>query len=249
MGNACPTLPVHTKRTKCRLYNIFRCSPREVVIHNAGRNVATIGVDRASLGLGVGSRTRLVGSRVGGLSPPFCSPKHTDGERPVLRVPTVTWPIPFRTAIVRHTVYISVPDVRILGRSRMTSVNLSVLDPLRMDHRLVWATTSTTYESWVAAGKPCLRQSCGHDRGSHIPSEGMECSECDCLGFVGSAHRDDSGATPAIRSPRYPKRRRRTFADAQLRTFADAQLGVSSPADPNPLAPSRKCLDHDRHRC
>jgi hypothetical protein len=96
------------------------------------------------------------------------------------------------------------------------SVNLSVLDPPRMDHRLVWAPTSTTYESWGAAGKPCLRQSCGHDRGS-------------CLGFVGSAHPDDSGATPAIRSPRYPKRRRRTFADAQL--------GVSSPADPNPLAP------------
>jgi hypothetical protein len=109
------------------------------------------------------------------------------------------------------------------------SVNLSVLDPLRMDHRLVWAPTSTNHESWVAAGKPCLRQNCGHDRGSHIPSEGMECSECDCLGFVGFAHPDDSGATPAIRSPRYPKRRRRTFADAQL--------GVSSPTDPNPLAP------------
>jgi len=109
------------------------------------------------------------------------------------------------------------------------SVNLSVLDPPRMDHRLFWAPTTTTYESWGAAGKPCLRQSCGHDRGSHIPSEGMECSECDCLGFVDFAHPDDSGATPAIRSPRYPKRRRRTFADAQL--------GVSSPADPNPLAP------------
>ena len=55
------------------------------------------------------------------------------------------------------------------------SVNLSVLDPLRMDHRLVWATASTTYESWVAAGKPCLRQNCGHDRGSHIPSgHGMQ---------------------------------------------------------------------------
>jgi hypothetical protein len=66
------------------------------------------------------------------------------------------------------------------------SVDLSVLDPLRMDHRLVWAPTSTTYESWVAAGKPCLRQTCGHERGNHIPSEGMECSECDCLGFVDS---------------------------------------------------------------
>ena len=87
----------------------------------------------------------------------------------------------------------------------MMSVDLSVLDLLRLDHRPCWAPTSTTYESGGALGKPCLRQTCGHDRGSHIPSEGMECSECDCLGFVGPAHRDDSGATPAIRSPRYPK--------------------------------------------
>ncbi len=85
----------------------------------------------------------------------------------------------------------------------MTSVDLSVLDPLRMDHRLVWATTSTTYESWVAAGKPCLRQSCGHDRGSHIPSEGMECSECDCLGFVGSL-------IATIRGPHPPSEARDT---------------------------------------
>ena len=112
------------------------------------------------------------------------------------------------------------------------SVNLSVLDPLRMDQRLVRAPTRITYESWGAAGKPCLRQNCGHDRGNHIPSEGMECSECDCLGFVGFAHPDDSGATPAIRSSRYPKRRRRTFADAQP--------GASSPTDPNPLAPTEE---------
>jgi hypothetical protein len=62
------------------------------------------------------------------------------------------------------------------------SVNLSVLDPLRMDHRLVWATTNTPYEGWVAAGKPCLRQNCGHNRGSHIPSEGMECSDATAWG-------------------------------------------------------------------
>ena len=54
------------------------------------------------------------------------------------------------------------------------SVNLSVLDPLRMDHRLVWATTSTTYESWVAAGKPCLRQTCGHNAATHPSSPGNE---------------------------------------------------------------------------
>ena len=47
-----------------------------------------------------------------------------------------------------------------------------------------------TYEDWVAAGKPCLRQSCGHNHGDHIPSEGMECNVCDCLLFVGFAHED-----------------------------------------------------------
>ncbi len=84
------------------------------------------------------------------------------------------------------------------------SVNLSVLDPLRMDHRLVWAPTSTTYESWVAGGKPCLRQSCGHDRGSHIPSEGMECSECDCLGFLSAP------LIATIRGPHPPSEARDT---------------------------------------
>ena len=92
------------------------------------------------------------------------------------------------------------------------SIHLSVLDLLRFDHRLVWAPTSTAHESWVAVGKPCLRQTCGHDRCSHIPSEGMECSECDCLGFVGFAQSDSSGAPHAIRDPR---RRRRNCADTQ----------------------------------
>ena len=85
------------------------------------------------------------------------------------------------------------------------SVNLSILDPLRMDHRLVWATASTTYESSVAARKPCLRQNCGHDRGSHIPSEGMECSECDCLGFVGFAPPDASGGHTRRQKPEIPE--------------------------------------------
>jgi hypothetical protein len=61
------------------------------------------------------------------------------------------------------------------------SVELPLFDLPSLDRRL------------VAVGKPCLRQTCGHDRGSHIPSEGMECSECDCLGFVGFAQSDDSG--------------------------------------------------------
>jgi hypothetical protein len=56
----------------------------------------------------------------------------------------------------------------------------------------VRAPMRTSYEDWVAAGKPCLRQSCGHRHGDHIPSEDMECNECDCLGFVGVAHPDDS---------------------------------------------------------
>jgi hypothetical protein len=67
------------------------------------------------------------------------------------------------------------------------SVQLSALDLLWMDHPLDWGPTSTTYEGWVAAGKPCLRQNCGHRHGRHIPSEGMECNACDCLGFVGFA--------------------------------------------------------------
>jgi hypothetical protein len=43
---------------------------------------------------------------------------------------------------------------------------------------------SFVYENWVAAGKPCLRQNCGHSRADHIPSEAMECDRCDCLRFV-----------------------------------------------------------------
>ena len=103
------------------------------------------------------------------------------------------------------------------------SVDLSVFDLVRLDHRLVWAPTSTNYESWVAAGEPCLRHNCGHRHGNHIPSEDMECNECDCLGFVGFAHPDDSRATRAIGSP---KRRGRECPDAQL--------ALSFPTDPNP---------------
>jgi hypothetical protein len=51
---------------------------------------------------------------------------------------------------------------------------------------------STTNEDWIAAGKPCLRKSCGHRHSDHIPSEDMECGECDCLGFVGFAYSSPS---------------------------------------------------------
>jgi hypothetical protein len=47
------------------------------------------------------------------------------------------------------------------------------------------------YEKWVAAGKPCLRQSCGHPHADHIPSGAMECDQCDCARFVGLTHPDD----------------------------------------------------------
>jgi hypothetical protein len=47
---------------------------------------------------------------------------------------------------------------------------------------------NTTHGDWIAAGKPCLRQDCGHRHGDHIPSEDMECCDCDCLGFIGFAH-------------------------------------------------------------
>jgi hypothetical protein len=123
--------------------------------------------------------------------------------------------------------------------SAMANAGMSPIDLLWMDYRQVWAPTSTTYENWVAAGKPCLRQNCGHHHGNHIPSEDMECNECGCLGFVGFAHPEDSGATPAIRSPRYPKRRRGKCADAQQRLSSHT----------NRLALSRKCPDHDRHCC
>jgi hypothetical protein len=58
-----------------------------------------------------------------------------------------------------------------------------------------WAPTSTTYEHWVTAGKPCFRHGCGHRHGNHIPSEGMECNECDCLGFVGFADSSRTSST------------------------------------------------------
>ena len=125
----------------------------------------------------------------------------------------------------------------------MSNAGISPIDVLWMDHRLVLAPTSATYENWVAAGKPCLRQNCAHRHCNHIPSEDMECNECDCLGFVGFAHLDDSGATPAIRSPRNLKRR--------PGKCPDAQEGRSSPTDPKPNgAPlPRKCSDHDRRTC
>jgi hypothetical protein len=59
---------------------------------------------------------------------------------------------------------------------------------------------STTYEGWVAAGKPCLRRGCGHRYGDHIPSEGMECDACDCPWFVG-IHPDDAAVWSSLRAP------------------------------------------------
>jgi hypothetical protein len=51
---------------------------------------------------------------------------------------------------------------------------------------------ATTFEDWVAAGKPCTCTSCGHRHCDHIPSEAMECDSCDCLGFVGFARPGDA---------------------------------------------------------
>lgn len=81
--------------------------------------------------------------------------------------------------------------------SATSNADVSSIDLLGMDYRLVRAPTSTSYENWVAAGKPCLRHTCGHRHGHHIPSEDMECNECDCLGFVGFGDPDHSGATRA----------------------------------------------------
>jgi len=71
----------------------------------------------------------------------------------------------------------------------MVAVDLSLLElaPVRPSE----APHSVVYEKWVGAGKPCLHQSCGHPHADHIPSEAMECDQCDCLRFVRLAHRDD----------------------------------------------------------
>jgi hypothetical protein len=45
------------------------------------------------------------------------------------------------------------------------------------------APVSFAYEQWVAAGKPCLRQSRGRPHADHIPNEAMDCDQCDCLGL------------------------------------------------------------------
>jgi RNA polymerase sigma-70 factor (ECF subfamily) len=60
------------------------------------------------------------------------------------------------------------------------------------------APTSTAFDDWVAAGKTCLRQCCGHRHGDHIPSEDMECNECNCVRFVGFAHPDDSAVWSSL---------------------------------------------------
>jgi hypothetical protein len=68
-------------------------------------------------------------------------------------------------------------------------VDLSLLDLAPVQPRE--APVRFTYEKWVAAGKPCLRQSCGHPDADYIPSEAMECDQCDCPRFVGFAHPGD----------------------------------------------------------
>lgn len=80
-------------------------------------------------------------------------------------------------------------DVLGLGRDEMVPVDLSLtkLSPVQP----IEAPVSFAYEKWVAAGKPCLHQSCGHHHADHIPSEAMECNQCDCLLFVGFADPDD----------------------------------------------------------
>jgi hypothetical protein len=80
-------------------------------------------------------------------------------------------------------------DVLGPGRDEMVPVDLSLteLAPVRPRE----APVSFAHEKWVAAGRPSLRQSCGHHHGDHIPSEAMECNQCDCLRFVGFADPDD----------------------------------------------------------
>jgi len=71
----------------------------------------------------------------------------------------------------------------------MVPIDLSLLElaPVRPSETPL----SVAYEKWVGADKPCLRQSCGHPHADHIPSEAMECNQCDCPRFVGFAQPDD----------------------------------------------------------
>jgi hypothetical protein len=86
----------------------------------------------------------------------------------------------------QHRWYLPMPEPCLQRPER-----LGRLDGLPIPPAGLRAPMSTTYEGWVAAGKPCLRRGCGHRYGDHIPSEGMECDACDCPWFVG-IHPDDA---------------------------------------------------------
>jgi hypothetical protein len=85
----------------------------------------------------------------------------------------------------------------------MVPVHLSLIDLPRLQPFTAAAEVYPpadvmTVEDWVAAGKPCMRNSCGHRHCDHIPSEAMECDSCDCLGFVGFAHPRDAAVVPSL---------------------------------------------------
>src|SRR5258705_8929102 len=84
--------------------------------------------------------------------------------------------------VVRPTLHYIGDRSTAQGRDQMLPVELSLLElaPVRF-----------AYRKWVAAGKPCLRQSCGHPHAVHIPSGATECDQCDCARFVGLTHPDD----------------------------------------------------------
>jgi hypothetical protein len=94
-------------------------------------------------------------------------------------------------------------DVLGQGRDEMMPVDLSLLELAPVQPKE--APVSFAYEEWVAAGKPCLRQSRGHHHADHIPSEAMECNQCDCLRFVGLILTiADATATTAYNDPSAP---------------------------------------------
>jgi hypothetical protein len=114
------------------------------------------------------------------------------------------------------------------------------------------ASMTAAYEDWGAAGKPCLRQSCGHRHGDHIPSEAMECDVCDCLGFVGFPHVDDAAVmrTSTVSSAVDPDQR------AKGNAMLTASSSLINPPQAGPgtgfreFSPtSRECRDHDRDSC
>jgi hypothetical protein len=109
-------------------------------------------------------------------------------DRQICTMTWLTWP--GHRPVVRPTADYIGGRCTGSGTDWMVAVDLSILEPAPEQPRE--APVSLDFEKWAAAaGKPCLRQSCGHPHADHIPNEAMECDRCDCPRFIGFAHPDD----------------------------------------------------------